>query len=254
MGLTANSLALYRNLVNANHVFFVSPLHTYQKAKYDALMRQSAGRALRLMQTRKVHIYMCIVLKTVDVDILEMRTSSRLLQRSGPADADSESTTTTPRPHHPHESEDQEMQDAYDATIVPQGTKRKRNVAAIDDTDNVPAKRTRNARNTRLPSPPTDQMDVDMDDEDAALARQLQADHDTQATDAAIAEQIQNEEYQATANEHPGDDNAKGNTTYNHGRMKIRWDLKHTALLTEAEKEQRWGTGFQKAPDEHEFE
>ena len=252
MGLAANSLALHRNLVNANHVFFVSPLHTYQKAKYDALMRQSAGRALRLMQTRKVHIYMCIVLKTVDVDILEMRTSSRLLQRSGPADADSESTTTTTPPHHTDRSEDEEMQDAYDATIVPQGTKRKRNVAAIDDTDNASAKRTRNARsarNTRLPSPPTDPMDIDTDDDDAALARQLQAHHDTQA-----AEQIQNEEYQATADEHPGDGDADGNTAFYHGRMKIRWDLKHKALLTEAEKEQRWGTGFEKAPDEHEFE
>ena len=252
MDPAADSLPLHRNLVNANHVFFVSPLHTHKKEKYDAIMRQSAGRALRLMQTRKVHIYMCVVLNTIDVDILEMRTSSRLLQRSGPVNADAESAITTTRPHHPDESGDEETQDAYGAPTTSQGSKRKRSVAEIDDTDNASAKRSKNAG---LSSRSTEETDAYMDDDDAALARQLQADHDAQATDEAIARQIQHDEYQGAAGEPSGNGNAQGSTTEYHGHGPIRWELKHTSLLTKEEQDQRrWGTGFEKAPEGHEFE
>ena len=263
MCLVANSHAPHRNLVNANHVFFVSPLHTYQKAKYDAIMRQSAGRALRLMQTRKVHIYMCAVINTVDVDILEMRTASRLLKRYGPkksqtasghadADVDSDSDNdATPRPYSTDESSGEEMPDAPDDPLMPQGTKRKRNMAEIDDTDNASAKRTKNAR---LRDRPTEQTDIEMDDDDAALARQLQGSFDRQATDAAIAQQMQTEEYQSSADEHSEDGDEEGIRVEHLGQGSIRWVLKNVALLNEDEQKQRWGTGFEKAPDDHDFE
>lgn len=247
MCLAANSYDLYRNLVNANHVFFVSPLHTFRKAKYDALMRQSAGRALRLMQTRKVYIYMCIVLNTVDVDVLEMRTSSRLLRRPV---VDGDNATTT-RPCRTDETDDEEMQDAPSATTMPQGTKRKRNVAEIDDTDNASAKRTRNARSR---DHPTEVIDLEMDDDDEALARQLQVSFAVQANDTAIAEQIQREEYQTAAGDHSDDGHTEGHPAASYGRRNVRWELKPTAILDEDEQKQKWGTGFEKAPDEHEFE
>ena len=253
MGLTANPYALHRNLVNANHVFFVSPIHTPQQAKYDALMKQSAGRALRLMQTRKVYIYMCVVLHTVDVDVLEMRTSSRLvhsLVRNRKVIG--QENAIAAQPHHRDELEDVEMQDAHGPTIMPQGTKRKRHVAEIDDADNASAKRTKNAGLPRRPTKQTDVVMID-DDDDAALARQLQADHDTQATDAAIAEQIQIEEYQAAADKALGDGHAEGNTTEYHD-YSAGWQLVHTSLLTKEELSKGYGSGFEKAPDEHEFE
>ncbi|KAL8794997.1 MAG: hypothetical protein Q9195_002445 [Heterodermia aff. obscurata] len=241
------------NLVNANHVFFVSPLST-NKSKYDGLMRQSAGRALRLMQTRKVYIYMCIVINTIDVDILEMRTSSRLLQRSGryrgqitsaqqDADDDKMSIDNLPS-HHTLSSEDEEMQDAPDDdTALPPSKKRKRQVAADTDKDNASAKRTKNALPPRRPLiEETEGSDIEMDDDDAALARQLQAHHDTEADDEALAEQMQYDEYEGQLSG-TGDAFAES-----------RWELKHVALLTEAEQKQKWGTGFEKAPDEHDFE
>ena len=243
MCLAANSYALYRNLVNANHVIFVSPLQTSRTAKYDALMRQSAGRALRLMQTRKVYIYMCVVLNTVDVDILEMRTSCRMLRRP----AVHGDNAATARPRRTDESDDEEMQDASGATSMPQGTKRKRNAAEIDDSDNASAKRTRNARSLDRP---TEEIDLEMDDDDEAVARQLQ--FEMQANDAAIAEQMQSEEYQLSTGNHSED--GQGHPAANSGSRNLRWELKPTALLDEDEQKQMWGTGFEKAPDEHEFE
>ena len=268
MCLVANSYAPHRNLVNANHVFFVSPLHTYQKAKYDAIMRQSAGRALRLMQTRKVHIYMCAVINTVDVDILEMRTASRLLQRYGPkksrtlsehvdTDVDNDDDAS-PQPSRTDESDNEEMRDAHVyprpylyRPLVPRGTKRKRDMAETDDTDNPSAKRTKNASPSDRP---TEQTDIEMDDDDAALARQLQVSFDAQANDAAVAEQMQTEEYQSSAGEHSEDGDEEGVQVGHLGQQSLRWVLKPVALLDEHEQTQRWGTGFEKAPDDHDFE
>lgn len=61
------------NLVNANHVVFISPLLTNTSQKYHAAMVQSIGRARRYGQQRSVNVYMFISPSTVDVDILEQR-------------------------------------------------------------------------------------------------------------------------------------------------------------------------------------
>lgn len=61
------------NLVNANHVVFISPLLTNTSQKYHAAMVQSIGRARRYGQQRSVNVYRFISPSTVDVDILEQR-------------------------------------------------------------------------------------------------------------------------------------------------------------------------------------
>ncbi|KAL1629414.1 hypothetical protein SLS54_001163 [Diplodia seriata] len=61
------------NLVNANHVIFLSPLLTSTSQKYQAAMVQSVGRARRYGQQRPVHVYRFIAPHTIDVDIVEQR-------------------------------------------------------------------------------------------------------------------------------------------------------------------------------------
>ncbi|KAB2572419.1 DNA repair protein RAD5 [Lasiodiplodia theobromae] len=61
------------NLVNANHVIFLSPLLTSTSQKYHAAMIQSIGRARRYGQQRPIHVYRFIAPHTIDVDILEQR-------------------------------------------------------------------------------------------------------------------------------------------------------------------------------------
>ncbi|KAI0578561.1 DNA repair protein rad8 [Pyrenophora tritici-repentis] len=61
------------NLINANHVFFVSPLHADDQYKYDSAMAQAIARSRRHGQGKTVHIYHVVALRTIDVDILEHR-------------------------------------------------------------------------------------------------------------------------------------------------------------------------------------
>ncbi|KAF1963578.1 hypothetical protein CC80DRAFT_433272 [Byssothecium circinans] len=61
------------NLVNANHVIFVSPLLAKSQYAYDSAMAQAIARCRRYQQTKKVHIYHFAALRTIDVDILEHR-------------------------------------------------------------------------------------------------------------------------------------------------------------------------------------
>lgn len=68
------------NLTNANHVIFVSPPFTTTKQAYHASLKQSIGRALRFGQKKEVVIYKFLVLKTIDVDILQKRTKKKLIQ------------------------------------------------------------------------------------------------------------------------------------------------------------------------------
>lgn len=59
------------NLVNANHVIFVSPLLAKSQYQYDSAMAQAIARCRRYRQEKKVHIYHFAALQTIDVDILE---------------------------------------------------------------------------------------------------------------------------------------------------------------------------------------
>ncbi|KAF2007825.1 hypothetical protein P154DRAFT_418581 [Amniculicola lignicola CBS 123094] len=61
------------NLVNANHVIFISPLLAKKQHDYDAKMAQAIARARRYKQERTVHVYHFVALRTIDVDILEHR-------------------------------------------------------------------------------------------------------------------------------------------------------------------------------------
>ncbi|CAA9957087.1 DNA repair protein rad8 [Pyrenophora teres f. maculata] len=61
------------NLVNANHVIFVSPLYTEKQYKYESSMAQAIARSRRHGQDKRVYIYHVVALRTIDVDILEQR-------------------------------------------------------------------------------------------------------------------------------------------------------------------------------------
>jgi site-specific DNA-cytosine methylase/SNF2 family DNA or RNA helicase len=69
----ASESAAGANLVNANHVIFVSPLLTKSQGEYDSAMAQAIARCRRYRQKKKVHIYHFAALRTIDVDILEHR-------------------------------------------------------------------------------------------------------------------------------------------------------------------------------------
>lgn len=60
-----------RNLVNANHVIFVSPLLVKDRYQYDSAMAQAIARCRRFEQKKEVHVYHFAALRTIDVDILE---------------------------------------------------------------------------------------------------------------------------------------------------------------------------------------
>jgi SNF2 family DNA or RNA helicase len=62
----------------ANHLIFVAPYLTKGSSaqqKYDAAMTQAIGRARRFGQTKRVHVYHYLANKTIDVDIIEKRSS-----------------------------------------------------------------------------------------------------------------------------------------------------------------------------------
>ena len=63
----------YRNLTNANHVIFISPLLAPSQHQYDAAMAQAIARCRRYGQKKRVHVYHFAALYTIDVNILEHR-------------------------------------------------------------------------------------------------------------------------------------------------------------------------------------
>ena len=69
----------HRNLQNANHVIFVAPLHANSEYDYSASETQCLGRASRQGQKRNVKLYRFLTLNTIDVDILEARSSKKLV-------------------------------------------------------------------------------------------------------------------------------------------------------------------------------
>lgn len=60
-------------MTNANHIIFVSPYLTDREQTYKAAMTQAVGRARRYGQTKAVHTYHFLSLKTIDVDTFESR-------------------------------------------------------------------------------------------------------------------------------------------------------------------------------------
>jgi superfamily II DNA or RNA helicase len=76
-------LTYYSNLTVANHVFFLSPYLTKgltAQQEFDSTMTQAIGRARRFGQDKTVHVYHFIASKTIDVDIIEKRSSKILKQ------------------------------------------------------------------------------------------------------------------------------------------------------------------------------
>jgi hypothetical protein len=71
---------VHSNLTNANHIIFMSPYITDRDQTYHAAMTQAKGRARRYGQTRPVHIYHFLSLKTVDVDEMQQRTRLTLTE------------------------------------------------------------------------------------------------------------------------------------------------------------------------------
>ena len=78
-----NEVDTCRNLTNANHVIFLSPLLVPTQYQYDSAITQAIGRARRYGQKKIVHIYRFLSLKTIDVDIIEERTGKMLVKENG---------------------------------------------------------------------------------------------------------------------------------------------------------------------------
>lgn len=73
MTLRYNSLTC-RNLTNANHAIFLSPLLAVSKQAYDARETQAIGRVRRYGQVKHVHIYRFLTMDSVDETIYKERT------------------------------------------------------------------------------------------------------------------------------------------------------------------------------------
>lgn len=71
-------------MTNANHVIFVSPFLTESQQTYDQAMTQAMGRARRYGQSKPVHIYNFLSLKTIDVDTLQLRSGKVLTEDVAP--------------------------------------------------------------------------------------------------------------------------------------------------------------------------
>lgn len=72
-----------RNLQNANHVIFYSPLQVRTQYDYESGMAQAIGRSRRYGQPKHVHVYHLMALKTVEVNIFEKRRRQVVVRRDG---------------------------------------------------------------------------------------------------------------------------------------------------------------------------
>jgi hypothetical protein len=68
------NLSDHRNLTNANHAIFLSPLLAVSKQAYDARETQAIGRVRRYGQVKLVHIYRFLTMDSVDETIFKERT------------------------------------------------------------------------------------------------------------------------------------------------------------------------------------
>ena len=71
---TPQKLTDRRNLTNANHAIFLSPLLAVSKQAYDARETQAIGRVRRYGQVKHVHIYRFLTMDSVDETIFKERT------------------------------------------------------------------------------------------------------------------------------------------------------------------------------------
>ncbi|KAJ5805782.1 C-5 cytosine methyltransferase [Penicillium pulvis] len=67
------AMAAGLNLQCANHLIFVSPLHTPTQHEYEAGMKQAIGRARRYGQKKIVHVYHMLVKETLEVNVIQER-------------------------------------------------------------------------------------------------------------------------------------------------------------------------------------
>jgi hypothetical protein len=72
--MSIDPLADCRNLTNASHAIFLSPLLAVSKQAYDARETQAIGRVRRYGQVRHVHIYRFLTMDSVDEMIYKERT------------------------------------------------------------------------------------------------------------------------------------------------------------------------------------
>ncbi|KAJ5933706.1 C-5 cytosine methyltransferase [Penicillium verhagenii] len=77
------AMAAGLNLQNANHIVFVSPLHTFSQHEYDSGMKQAIGRSRRYGQDRTVNIYHMLVENTAEINVVEKRRKETLVRRNG---------------------------------------------------------------------------------------------------------------------------------------------------------------------------
>ncbi|CCM02538.1 uncharacterized protein FIBRA_04640 [Fibroporia radiculosa] len=66
------------NLTSASHAIFLSPLLAPSQEIYDACETQAVGRLRRFGQTRLVNIYRFLSTNTIDVEIYEQRTKTKI--------------------------------------------------------------------------------------------------------------------------------------------------------------------------------
>lgn len=69
------------NLQLANHILFLSPLLAPSQQDYSSSMTQAIGRCRRFGQSKTVHIYHLLTRRTADVNILQERTGTVVVQR-----------------------------------------------------------------------------------------------------------------------------------------------------------------------------
>ncbi|KAJ6110097.1 C-5 cytosine methyltransferase [Penicillium sp. IBT 16267x] len=67
------AMAAGLNLQCANHIIFVSPLHTPTQHDYEAGMKQAIGRARRYGQKKTVHVYHMLVKFTAEINLIQDR-------------------------------------------------------------------------------------------------------------------------------------------------------------------------------------
>ena len=80
---SSNMTAAGANLTNANHVIFLTPLWSHTKFLYHQSLTQCIGRSKRFGQQKKVYVYKFILLKSIDVDVVEWREGGKLVREEG---------------------------------------------------------------------------------------------------------------------------------------------------------------------------
>lgn len=67
----------YRNLTNANHAIFLSPLLTTNEYEYRSCETQAIGRIRRYGQEKKVHVWRFLTENSIDIEIFDHRSEKK---------------------------------------------------------------------------------------------------------------------------------------------------------------------------------